>query len=187
MSRDGSVSAVKTRARCYCRPLLSNPLLQFPQRKLHLSLRFTAPCLGLLQFLIYAQAWYAPPHPKKKMIQHAGSSVLHVVCLPRGLESCRYGGTVGVAFSELGPDSNGDRSSMPSEAMSFTVREAAGRLLAAPSLHSARRSSRRLVVGAVLLPVQQLRWRQAGGGGAPRWSPPPHWHDPGRCSESVRS
>lgn len=71
MSRDGSVSAVKTRARCYCRPLLSNPLLQFPQWKLHLSVRLTAPCLGLLQFIIYAQARYAP----KKMIQHAGSCV----------------------------------------------------------------------------------------------------------------
>lgn len=60
VSRDGSVSAVKTRARCYCRPLLSNPLLQFPQWKLHLSVRLTAPCLGLLQFIIYAQARYAP-------------------------------------------------------------------------------------------------------------------------------
>lgn len=60
VSRDGSVSAVKTRARCYCRPLLSNPLLQFPQWKLHLSVRLAAPCLGLLQFRIYAQARYAP-------------------------------------------------------------------------------------------------------------------------------
>lgn len=45
-----------------------------------------------------------------------------MACLPRGLESCRYGGAVGVTFSELGPDSSGDRSSMPSEAMSLTVR-----------------------------------------------------------------
>lgn len=100
----------------------------------------------------------------------------HVVRLPRGLESCRYGGTVGVTFSELGPDSNGDRSSMPSEAMSLTVTDDGQRrrerLLAAPSLQSARRSSRRWFAGAVLLPVQQPRWRQPGRGGAARWSPP---------------
>lgn len=92
----------------------------------------------------------------------------HVVCLPRGLESCRYGGAVGVTFSELGPDSSGDRSSMPSEAISTAVRDdgaaeeaaaaASGRLLAAPSLHSARRSSRRLVgCWCRVAPVQQPR------------------------------
>lgn len=59
---------------------------------------------------------------------------LRVVCLPWGLESCRYGGTVGVTFSELGPDNSGDRSSMPSEAMSFwsqrSDEQRRGRLLA---------------------------------------------------------
>ncbi|TNN61454.1 hypothetical protein EYF80_028333 [Liparis tanakae] len=57
----------------------------------------------------------------------AAEAVSHVACLPRGLESCRYEGVVGVTFSELGPDSSGDRSSMPSEAMSFTVDRGAGR------------------------------------------------------------
>lgn len=56
------------------------------------------------------------------------------MCLPRGLESCRYGGTVGVTFSELGPDNSGDRSSTPSEAMSFWSQRSdgqrRGRLLA---------------------------------------------------------
>lgn len=70
---------------------------------------------------------------------------------------------MGVTFSELGPDNSGDRSSMPSEAMSLTVdgekgrAKAVGRLLAAPSLPSARRSSRLVVVGgAELLPSSSL-------------------------------
>lgn len=38
-----------------------------------------------------------------------------------GLVSCRYGGAVGVTFPEFGADNRGDRSSMPSEAMSAAV------------------------------------------------------------------
>lgn len=79
-----------------------------------------SPCCSFIYAL--AQTRYA----LKKMIQHAGGGPLHVVCLPRGLESCRYGGAVGVTFSELGPDSSGDRSSMPSEAMSLTARDLTG-------------------------------------------------------------
>lgn len=106
------------------------------------------------------------------MIQHAGGGALRVVCLPRGLESCRYGGAVGVTFSG---DSSGDRSSMPSEAMSSTVRNHGlvrrGGSWLRPSLRSARRSSQRLVVGA-----EVLRSSSAGDGsleeaelcGAPR-------------------
>lgn len=47
-SRDVSISAVIP-ARCYCRPLSSNPLLQFPESELHLSLRFPALALGMLR------------------------------------------------------------------------------------------------------------------------------------------
>lgn len=106
------------------------------------------------------------------MIQHAA---FPVECLPRGLESCRYGGTVRVAFSVLGPDSNGERSSMPSEAISSTVErwraEAAGTLLAAPSLQSARRSSRQLVVWCRVSPGPAapvtVAWRRRGSAVVP--------------------
>lgn len=153
MGRDVSISAVKTSARCYCRPLSSNPLFHFPQWKLHLSPpRLSALALACCSFMFTHK--HNPPQSDSVCRQH-------VVRLPRGLESCRYGGTVGVTFSELGPDSNGDRSSMPSEAMSLTVTDDGQRrrerLLAAPSLQSARRSSRRWFAGAVLLPVQQPR------------------------------
>lgn len=162
------ISAVKTRARCYCRPLLSNLLLQFPQRRLHLSLRLTVLVLANCSFIFTHQL----DTPQKAMIQHAA---FPVECLPRGLESCRYGGTVRVAFSVLGPDSNGERSSMPSEAMSSTVwgwrAEAAGRLLAAPSLQSARRSSRRLVVWCRVSPGPAapvtVAWRRRGSAVVP--------------------
>lgn len=129
------------------------------------------PCLALPRCSFYLRTNTIRP----EMIQHAGrqggrqAGGLRSCCvLPRGLESCRYGGAVGVTFSELGPDSSGDRSSMPSEAMSTAVRDdgaaeeaaaaASGRLLAAPSLHSARRSSRRLVgCWCRVAPVQQPR------------------------------
>lgn len=49
------------------------------------------------------------------MIQH--SYVNHNPHLPLGFGSCRYGGAVGVTFPEFGADNNGDRSSIPSEAI----------------------------------------------------------------------
>lgn len=68
VSRDVSIffSAVKTRAGCYCKApfLVSNPLLQFSQWRLHLSLTALAlPCLALhcpAAVFIYAQTRYAP-------------------------------------------------------------------------------------------------------------------------------
>lgn len=109
---------------------------------------------------------------------------LHVAYLPRGLESCRYGGTVGVTFSELGPDSNGDRSSMPSEAMSSTVTSDGQRRRGGSWLHR--------VVSQLGGAAGGGCWcRVAPGPAAPvtaawkRWSsaviPAPHWHDPGRA------
>lgn len=84
---------------------------------------------------------------------------------------------MGVTFSELGVDRSGDRSSMPSEAMSFLLRavrdDGTGRLLAAPSLHSARSSSRWLVVGAELLRSSSAGDGSLEEGGAARCCPPP--------------
>lgn len=131
-----------------------------------------------------ARTRYAP-----KMIQHAGLRRLLLrlfVCLPRGLESCRYGGAVGVTFSELGPDSSGDLSSMPSEAMSSAENrgemagkgggEAPGCTEEQPAAVWRGRAA------LVRLPC----WRHTGGGGGPR-GPASHWHIPGRgrCSNAV--
>lgn len=120
---------------------------------------------------------------KSFKVQRSDASVSR--CLPRGLESCRYGGTVGVTFSELGPDSSGDRSSMPSEAMSFRAEVGAERRRGERRLLAGTESSRSSEeqpggwwsVGAVLLQLQQQqqqqrRGRQPGGGGAWRPSPP---------------
>lgn len=73
----------------------------------------------------------------------AGGWEIRKLCLPRGLESCRYGGAVGVTFSELGADSSGERSSMPSEAMSVAVTNNGKLLAAAASLPTARRGGGR--------------------------------------------
>ncbi|MEQ2289704.1 hypothetical protein AMECASPLE_035946 [Ameca splendens] len=101
------------------------------------------------------------------MIQHAGRQAemqgaergwgIRRLCLPRGLESCRYGGAVGVTFSELGADSSGERSSIPSEAMSVAVINDGKHLAAAASLPWAQRggggdcSPAAVAVGAELL------------------------------------
>lgn len=73
VSRDVSIffSAVKTRAGCYCKApfLVSNPLLQFSQWRLHLSLTALAlPCLALPRCSFYLRTNTIRP----EMIQHAG-------------------------------------------------------------------------------------------------------------------
>lgn len=118
----------------------------------------------------------------EEMIQHAvHRRCLHVgCCLPRGLESCRYGGAVGVTFPELGLDSSWDRSSMPSEAMTFG---AEGRGLeggdadapgcTAESSRSAGCFWCRAAPGpaaAAAAPVTAAWWRRSSAA-----APAPHW------------
>lgn len=126
VNRDVSISAVKTQvgvivgpsSLTHCSSSHSGSSTFFAAAAL-----FPTDALALYCFCLAAVYLRTCPNSiRPKMIQHAGSRALHVVCLPRGLESCRYGGAVGVTFSELGPDSSGDRSSMPSEAMSVTAR-----------------------------------------------------------------
>lgn len=49
-----------------------------------------------------------------------------VVALPLGLLSGKYGGAVGVTLPEVGADSKGERSSMPSAAMTTAARRRRG-------------------------------------------------------------
>lgn len=178
----------KNRACCYCRPLFSNPLLHFSQCRLHLfpQLQIDCPCLFALPCcsFIYAQTRYAQ---KWFSIQSPSLSLcLHVVCLPRGLDSCRYGGAVGVTFSELGPDSRGDRSSMPSEAMfvhRWAERNDGGE---APGCTEASLSTEEQPAAGCwcrVAPVQQPRWRQPGGGRSSAVIPAPSLTWPGAWVE----
>lgn len=162
-SRDVRISAVKTGARCYCRPLSSNPLLQFPQPRLHLSL----PCLGSLRFNIRNTSSGRPP----KTIQHAG----YMSCVY--LRDSNPAGT-GVLWGSRSPSWGPTATEIARPCRRRPCREpgrrwrteAAGRLLAAPGLQLGGAAGG-WSFGAVLLPVQKPRWRQPGGG-APRWSPP---------------
>lgn len=138
-----------------------------------------SPCCSFIYAL--TQTRYA-----LKMIQHAGGGVLRVACLPRGLESCRYGGAVGVTFSELGPDSSGDRSSMPSEAMSLTVRNDG----VAPGCTEFSLSTEEQPAAGCwcrLAPVQQQqpRWRKPGGGWSSAVVPAPLRYGPGHGQSSC--
>lgn len=75
LSRDVSISAVIP-ARCYCRPLSSNPLLQFPESQLHLSLRFPALALGMLRHWFTQMDEFTPT--KSFKVQYPDVSVSRV-------------------------------------------------------------------------------------------------------------
>lgn len=108
-------------------------------------------------------------------------------CLPRGLDSCRYGGAAGVTLSELGPESSGDRSSKPSEAMSLCAHRGTSVSCAGSALGrevrpggggwwagGAQEQRPALVVGAESLRSDSPSDGSLVEGGAPRCPPPPY-------------
>ena len=186
-------SAVKTRAGCYCKApfLVSNPLLQFSQWRLHLSLTALAlPCIAPLQFLF-----------------------THKHDTPRNDSACREAGREAggraavmscVYLGDLNPAGTGERWGSHSPSWGPTAAEIARpcrrRPCRQPWETTRRRSRRRwrrrrrrrggswlhrvftqhggaagglLVVGAESLRSSSPGDGSLEGGGAPRWSPPP--------------
>lgn len=171
VSRDVSISAVR-RAWCCCRPLFSNPLLQFSQGKLHLFLicrlippPMPLPCLAFPALLcsalphcsfIYALARtrYAPEEKKKQVLHADSRAALTCSVFTSGTWILQVRGSSGGHIPRV--RARQQRRPLVHAVGGHVVkaeRNVGGRgsWLAAPSLRSARRSNQRLVVDAELL------------------------------------
>lgn len=163
----------KNRGCCYCRPLFSNPLLHFSQ--------------GGSSTFFSAADWFPTD-----TLALPRCSFIYALDTPENDSACRRRSSTSRVFTSgtwilqvrgcsgghiLGVGGRQQRRSLVHAVGGHVVyREWLrndGRLLAAPSLHSARRSSRRLVVGAELLRSSSAGDGSLEEGGAPRCCPPP--------------
>lgn len=134
----------------YCRPLYSNPLLQFSQCRLHLSvscrpISHRCPCLALLQLYLRTRTNSIRPKKNDSACRRRASTCR---VFTSGTWILQVRGSSGGHILGVGARQQ-RRSLVHAVGGHVADRERSdGRLLAAPGFPSARRSSQRLVVGA---------------------------------------